>query len=392
MSNSLPYTAYWNKDRLKKIREFTQGKETPFLVVDLNRVAKAYDELHTAMRGAKIYYAMKANPHPSVIALLCKKGSYFDVASRFEIDQLIALGVEPERFSYGNTIKKEKDIAYAFQKGIRYFTTDSRSDMEKLAAQAPGAHITFRLLLDGGGADWPLSRKFGAHPDMVYRLIKEATELGLDPYGISFHVGSQQRDIGQWDSAIARVRYLFDALREEGIVLRAINLGGGFPAKYLQPTASTHEYATLIKRYLREDFGDEKLELIVEPGRSITGDAGIIFSEVVMISQKSDTQDVRWVYLDVGKFGGLIETLDEAIKYPIFVEGKERVKKTSEVILAGPTCDSCDILYEDFKYHLPDSLKEGERVNIFSTGAYTTSYSSVGFNGFPPLATYMFED
>lgn len=391
-NGSQPQTAYISKERLKKIQEFAQNKETPFLVIDLKRVAKGYDELHASMRGAKIYYAAKANPHNAVLSLLNKKGSYFDVASRYEIDQLLGLGIAPERMSYGNTIKKAKDIAYAYGKGIRYFTTDSRSDVEKLAENAPGALITFRLLLDGEGADWPLSRKFGAHPDMIFRLIKEAKELGLVPYGLSFHVGSQQRDIGQWDSAIARCRYLFDALKTERITLKAINLGGGFPAKYIQPTPSTREYATLIKRYLREDFGDDKLEIIVEPGRSITGDAGIIFSEVVMVSQKSETQDVRWVYLDIGKFGGLIETLDEAIKYPIFVEGKERVKKRSDVILAGPTCDSCDILYEDFKYKLPDTLREGDRVNIFSTGAYTTSYSSIGFNGFPPLKTYVFEE
>jgi ornithine decarboxylase len=264
--------------------------------------------------------------------------------------------------------------------------------VEKLAQHAPGSKITFRLLLDGEGADWPLSRKFGAHPDMIYHLIKEAKKAGLVPYGVSFHVGSQQRDIGQWDSALARCRYLFDALRTDRITLQAINLGGGFPAKYIQPTASTGEYARLIKRYLKEDFGDDELEIILEPGRSIAGDAGIIFSEVVLISQKSETQDVRWVYLDVGKFTGLIETLGEAIKYPIFVEGKDRAKKTSPVILAGPTCDSCDILYEDFKYLLPDSLKEGDRVNIFSTGAYTTSYSSVNFNGFPPLSVHIFDE
>ncbi len=375
--------------RLKTIREFAKGKETPFLVLDLKVIAKNYDELHRAMRTAKIYYAVKANPNPEVLKVLFRKGSNFDVASRYEIDQLLRLGVPPTRLSYGNTIKKYKDVAYAYKKGIRYFTTDSYGDVENLAKYAPGSHVTFRLLLEGGGADWPLSRKFGAHPDMIFYLIKEAKKLGLVPYGLSFHVGSQQRDIGQWDNAIAKCRYLFDALKTEKIRLKAINLGGGFPAKYIHPTEPTKEYAHQIKRYLKEDFGDDKLDIILEPGRSIAGDAGILFTDVVLVSQKSETQDTRWVYLDVGKFNGLTETLDESIKYPIFVEGKEKARDVSEVILAGPTCDSCDILYENYKYKFPDNLKEGDRINIFSTGAYTTTYSAVEFNGFPPLKVYV---
>lgn len=378
--------------RLKKIRAFAKGKETPFLVLDLKVIEKSFDELKRSMRTAKICYAVKANPHPQVLKLLYKKGSYFDVASRYEIDQLLRLGIPASRMSYGNTIKKAKDIAYAYGKGIRYYTTDSYDDVEKLAKFAPKSFITFRLLLEGGGADWPLSRKFGAHPDLIYNLIKEAKKLGLVPYGLSFHVGSQQRDIGQWDNAIARCRYLFDALKTDRIRLKAINLGGGFPAKYLHPTEPTREYAQQIKRYLKEDFGDDKLEIILEPGRSISGDAGIIFTEVVLVSTKSETQGVRWVYLDIGKFSGLIETLDEAIKYPIYAEGREQAHDVSGVILAGPTCDSCDILYENFKYELPNNLKEGDRINIFSTGAYTTTYSAVAFNGFPPLKVYVFEE
>ena len=112
-------------------------------------------------------------------------------------------------------------------------------------------------------------------------------------------------------------------------------------------------------------------------------------SEVVLVANKSETDDTKWVYLDVGKFNGLIETIDEAMKYPIFVEGKEDETKTSEVILAGPTCDSYDTIYEDYKYKMPDSLKAGDRLNIFTTGAYTLSYCSVNFNGFPPLKMYI---
>lgn len=380
---------FLTKEGFEKLRDFADSKETPFVVIDLEKISERYDELVRVLPNAKIYYAVKANPNDEVLGTLHKKGSHFDVASIYEINQMLGLGVGPEKLSYGNTIKKERDIAYAYGKGIRLYTSDSDSDVEKLAKNAPGSRVMFRLLLDGEGADWPLSRKFGAHPDKIFNLILKARELGLIPYGLSFHVGSQQRDVGQWDNAIALCRYLFDALKKEGVTLGALNLGGGLPAHYLRPTPETAEYMKSIKRYLEEDFPKENMDIILEPGRSIAGDAGVIVSEIVLISKKSDTHDTRWVYFDVGKFNGLIETLDESIKYPIFLDRVFERNNASEVILAGPTCDSCDILYENFKYKLPDDLKEGERVYICSTGAYTTSYSSVAFNGFPPLKTYI---
>lgn len=383
---------YISENDFERLKKFSVGKETPFLALDLEKIGARYDELVKRMPKAKVYYAIKANPMDEVITTLAKRGAFFDVASVYEINQMLRLGISPDRMSFGNTIKKAKDIAYAYSKGIRLFTTDSHSDVENLAQNAPGAEVMFRLLLDGGGADWLLSRKFGAHPDMIYKLILKARDLGLSPYGVSFHVGSQQRDIGQWDNAIALCRYLFDSLKTEGIKLRAINLGGGLPAHYLKPTSETKVYLKSIKKYLEEDFPKNNLELILEPGRSIAGDAGVIVSEVILVSKKSETQGIRWVYLDIGKFGGLIETLDESIKYPILTEYETTKDEISEVILAGPTCDSYDILYENYKYKLPNDLKEGDRVYIISAGAYTTSYSSVNFNGFPPLKTYIMEE
>ncbi len=376
------------KEELERFLAYAEGKETPLLILDKNKIGAKFDELAASMPTAKIYFAMKACPNDQILSLLRDKGSYFDVASRFEIDQLVSLGIPAERMSYGNPIKKAKDIAYAHKKGITLYTSDSYADIEKIAKEAPGAKVNFRILLDGSGADWPLSRKFGAHPDMVYHLVKRAKELGLDPYGIAFHVGSQQRDIGQWDAAIALVKYLFDSLRADGIALRCINLGGGFPAHYLKPTKEVPEYAKNILRYIKEDFPEGELDLIIEPGRSMTADAGVIVTEVSLISKKSTEDDTRWVFLDVGKFGGLIETMDEAIKYPILTAKEMKggdATEGGEVILAGPTCDSADILYENYKYRLPDDLKDGDHLFILTTGAYTMSYSAVCFNGFPPL-------
>jgi ornithine decarboxylase len=266
------------------------------------------------------------------------------------------------------------------------FATDSEEDLRSIARNAPKSRVYFRILTEGTGSDWPLSRKFGAHADVIFSLVKLAKDLGLDPYGLSFHVGSQQRDIGQWDDAIARCTYLFEACRLIGIDLKLINLGGGFPANYLEPTQPLEMYTSEIKRFLKEDFPEELPEIIVEPGRSLTADAGILVSEVVLVSKKSKNNLYRWVYLDVGTFGGLIETIGEAIKYPIYFD---KDGKSEEIILAGPTCDSMDVMYETHRYRMPATTQAGDRCYILTTGAYTQSYSSVYFNGFPPLSAYV---
>ena len=380
-------TDYYDQATFDRIKAFADTKETPFLVVDTATVERQYDELVAAFPFAKVYYAVKANPAPEIISLLHKRGSNFDIASIYELDRAMGLGVPAENISYGNTIKKSRDIRYFFDKGVRMFATDSEADLRNIAKAAPGARVYVRILTEGTQtADWPLSRKFGCQTDMAMDLLVLARDLGLEPYGVSFHVGSQQRDIGTWDAAIGKVKLIFERLREEdGIVLKMINMGGGFPANYVTRTNDLATYAEEITRYLEEDFGDDMPEIVLEPGRSLVSNAGILVSEVVLISRKSRTSLNRWVFTDVGKFSGLIETLGESIKFPIYTEKKGELE---EVVLAGPTCDSADIMYEDHKYPLPLNLSIEDRLYWFSTGAYTTSYSAVEFNGFPPLQAY----
>lgn len=391
MNGNREITDFLSRDEFEKIREFSKGRQTPFVLLNLRKIGEKYEDLKRMMPFAKIYYAVKANPCMEVLELLSKKGSNFDVATVYEMDQVMSLGIGPERISFGNTIKKEKDIEYAYKKGIRLFVTDSDSDMKKISRAAPGSRVFFRILCDGSGADWPLSRKFGAYPDSTYKLIIEAKKLGLEPYGLSFHVGSQQRDVGQWDNAIAQCKYLFESVKAKGIELKMINIGGGFPSNYIQPTEPIETYTNEITRFLNEDFPEGLPEIFVEPGRSLVADAGVLVTEIIMISKKGSASQYPWMYLDIGKFGGLIETLDEAIKYPIFSDNCNS-GKLKEFILAGPTCDSYDVLYENFRYHLPSCLKEGDRVYILTAGAYTYSYSSICFNGIPPLKVYIVEE
>ena len=382
---------YISDSEWKHFMSFSENLETPCVVVNLKTIKKNYQKLRENFPYADIFYAIKANPHEEIISMLNEMGSCFDIASRYELDKVLKLGVSPERLSYGNTIKKAKDIAYFYEKGVRMFATDSKDDLKNIAQFAPGSRVYVRILVENTtSADWPLSRKFGCHPDMAYDLCIQARDSGLIPYGISFHVGSQQRDIGQWNDAIAKTKYLMDSLEEEEeIKLEMVNMGGGFPASYVTPANDLSEYASEINRYLEDDFGEERPRIILEPGRSLVGDSGILVTEVVMISRKNNTALFRWVYLDTGLFNGLIETLNESLKYPIITAKDEGCKKWGEVVLAGPTCDSMDIMYEDYKYSLPTNLKPGDRVYFLTTGAYTSSYASVEFNGFPPIKTYI---
>ncbi|SIQ81035.1 ornithine decarboxylase [Aquipseudomonas alcaligenes] len=384
---SIKVEDYFAPETFKRMKAFADQQETPFVVIDKQTIADSYDQLVSCFPFAKIYYAVKANPATEITELLRDKGSNFDIASIYELDKVMKAGVGPERISYGNTIKKARDIRYFFDKGVRLFATDSEADLRNIAKAAPGAKVYVRILTEGStSADWPLSRKFGCNPDMALDLLILAKQLGLVPYGVSFHVGSQQRDIDVWDAAIAKVKVIFERLKEEdGITLQMINMGGGFPANYIQRTNSLETYAEEIIRFLKEDFGDELPEIILEPGRSLIANAGILVSEVVLVARKSRTAVERWVYTDVGKFSGLIETMDESIKFPIWTEKKGEAE---EVVIAGPTCDSADIMYENYKYGLPLNLAAEDRLYWLSTGAYTTSYSAVEFNGFPPLKAF----
>jgi ornithine decarboxylase len=373
----------------ERIRKFLRRRreDGPCLVVDLDVIRENYISFAKALPDTRVFYAVKANPAPEILKLLADLGSAFDTASIGEIDLVLAAGATADRISFGNTIKKERDVARAYELGVRLFAVDSENEVEKVARAAPGSKVFCRILCDGTGAEWPLSRKFGCVPEMAPRVLEHAHRLGLVAHGLSFHVGSQQNDVKAWDKALAAAVVIFRDLSERGINLSMVNLGGGFPARLRPNVPKVQDYGRAIFRALRKHFGNRIPETIIEPGRGLVGDAGMIEAEVVLISKKSDDDKVRWVYLDIGKFGGLAETMEEAIRYPI--RTPKDGDKTAPCIIAGPTCDSADVLYEKTPYQLPVSLEIGDKVLIEAAGAYTTTYSSVAFNGFPPLKAYV---
>jgi ornithine decarboxylase len=372
-----------------RIREFLKSRreDGPCLVLDLDVVRENYATFFRALPDSRVFYAVKANPAPEILKLLVELGSSFDVASVSETQAVLAAGATPERISYGNTIKKESEIAAAFKLGVTMFAVDCEAEVEKVARAAPGSRVVCRIHCDGTGSEWPLSRKFGCEPEFATDILELAHSRGLVAHGVSFHVGSQQHNVEAWDRALASTAAIFRSCAERGIFLSMVNLGGGFPARYARKTPKLESYGKAIFRALRRHFGNAVPETIVEPGRGLVGNAGAIEAEVVLIAKRSPEDELRWVYLDIGKFHGLAETIDESIRYPIRT-GKDR-DEMAPCVIAGPTCDSVDVLYEKVPYPLPLSLAIGDKVLIEAAGAYTATYSSVGFNGYPPLKQYV---
>lgn len=359
---------------------------TPCIVLDVDKVEQNYLAMHAAFPDAKIFYALKANPGRPILQRLATLGCGFDAASWEEIEMCLTAGAPPERISFGNTIKKTASIRRAHEAGIDLYVFDSPEELEKIAENAPGAKVFCRLVVATDGAIFPLARKFGTGTDMAIDLMKRAPDLGLVPYGLSFHPGSQQTGPEAHEAAIGQVAMLFDALEHDGIKLQMLNLGGGFPSKYQEEVASIEEFGHGIGRSLAYHFGNDIPEVLLEPGRHLVGDAGAIESEVVLVSHRSKSDPVRWVYLDIGVYGGLNETMDENTRYLITTSHDDG--PTGPVVIAGPTCDSFDTMYEKTNNRLPLALRSGDRIRLHNTGAYVTTYATNGFNGFRPLDEY----
>ncbi len=359
---------------------------TPCLVLDVDRVEANFRSIRRALPLARVYYAVKANPARPILERLVKLESSFDAASFEEIAACMAAGAAPAVISYGNTVKKVSAIRAAHAAGVTMFAFDSAEELDKLAAHAPGSRVYCRILVGNEGADWPLSRKFGTTVELARDLMVRAADIGLDPYGLSFHVGSQQTATATYEAAISKVGMLFTDLKDAGVNVRMVNLGGGFPIRYRDEVPGIDAFGDAIMHAMTECFGNALPEMVIEPGRSVVGSAGLVRAEVVLVSRRDPNDAVRWVYLDIGRFGGLAETEGEAIKYQFTTphDGGE----TGPVALAGPTCDGADILYERSNYRLPTALRSGDQISILSTGAYVTTYASQNFNGFAPLAEH----
>jgi ornithine decarboxylase len=361
----------------------TTAAPTPFLVLDPEVVVQRYREFVATFPGSAVHYAVKACPHPAVLRVLVEAGSSFDVASPAEIELVLDAVAAPDGLCYGNNIRTPRDVAAARAAGVRRFVTDSAEDLDVLGAEAPGASVLVRILVSDAGSATPFAAKFGAAGPEAVQLLRRASALGLDAAGVAFHVGSQQSRPAAFADA---ARQALEVVAAAGLHRPVLNIGGGFPIAYREPVPGIPEFAAAVRSAVD---GHGEVDLAVEPGRALVGEAGVLRAGVVRVSRRPGIDHRRWVYLDIGRYAGLAETEGEAIAYPLRTPG--RGGPCGPVVIAGPTCDGDDVLYRRTPYELPLDLRPGDPVDLLGAGAYTASYASVGFNGFPPPAVHVLD-
>jgi ornithine decarboxylase len=349
----------------------TQEIQTPFLLMDTDRIRRNIARIGKNIPNSAVFYALKANPGAGIADLVNKEQIGFEIASGGELKILASLGVEPSRIISSNPVKSIPFLKMAAEYGVSYFAFDSSEELGKISRYAPGSQVYVRLSVPNEGSEWPLSKKFGLEIDDAVELLSIAEAKGLHPVGITFHVGSQCRNPYNWNIAIDKAMILWEKAERKGIRLNLLNIGGGYPINYTKVVADIDTIERNIARHIAEKFPrDTKIHL--EPGRAVIGDAGILVSSVI---GKARRRDEDWLYLDVGVFNGLMESLG-GIRYTYVLEAKEGAERRWTI--AGPSCDSFDVI--DRNVALPDP-ETGAIILILSSGAYTVSYASE-FNGF----------
>jgi ornithine decarboxylase len=367
-----PGSEYIRQSTWDKVLKFIASTDipSPYLLIDKDLLGDKVSLIGRKIQNAKVFYAVKANPDKEVVRFLDGLGMDFEIASEGELAILSSLGVNGDRIISSNPVKSLRFLHDAVSYGVDRFAFDSKAEVDKLSVHAPGCRVYIRLSVPNEGSEWPLSKKYGVEIENAVRLLQYAVKKGLIPVGITFHVGSQCLNVYSWDTALDKSRQLWKAAGDRGIELSVLNIGGGYPIRYTKSVMDIEDIEDKINRSIFSRFPDN-IEVHLEPGRSVVGDSGIFVTSVI---GKALRGDENWLYLDVGVFNGLMESLG-GIKYSYIVDNRGEVKKWT---VAGPSCDSFDVMDSDVE--LPEPLI-GDTVLIPSSGAYTVSYASE-FNGF----------
>ncbi|GAB4489076.1 MAG: type III PLP-dependent enzyme [Thermodesulfovibrionales bacterium] len=366
------HTQITSRATIKKAIDFLRDSdlETPYLLIDRAKVRQKVHTIGRHIRNAEVYYAVKANPDVEVLKLIHQLGLGFEIASEGELAILNSIGVSKNKIITSNPMKSFRFLRMAAASGVAICAFDSEDEVYKLREYAPGCSVYVRLSVPNEGSEWPLSRKFGVEVDAAEELLILARKKGLNPIGLTFHVGSQCTNMYNWNSALDKAKDLWDRAEKHGIRLSVLNIGGGYPIKYTKNVVGIADIERNINRLISEKF-PRSTRVFLEPGRAVIGDSGIFVSRVVGTAERSGED---WLYIDVGVFNGLMESVG-GIKYSYIVEGAKDVRTWT---LAGPSCDSFDVIEKDVLLHEPEV---GSHVLILSAGAYTISYASE-FNGF----------
>ena len=358
------------------IRAMLKKHKTPFMLVRKDQLVRQYRRFRKALPGVTPFYAIKANPHPKIIKTFIKLGSGFDVASAAEMRTVLSLGAKPEKIIFANTIKSEEDIVSARKCRVKMMTFDNEPELYKIAEHYPGAHVVLRLKVDNHRSVVNLSLKFGADPDVAFPMIRKAKSLKLNPVGISFHVGSQSRNVENYLQALEITSNIFNMAEEADIPLKIVDIGGGFPIPHFDGEIGVNfeRMAAQIQKQIKLLF-DRKVTFIAEPGRFFAGPAGILVTQVV---GRAFRNNQNYYYLNDGVYQDFSGIVFDHCKYEF--KTLRRGQKFLSA-LAGPTCDSFDTLCMDAE--IPE-LYVNDAVYVKNIGAYSCASAVENFNGFPP--------
>lgn len=354
---------------------------TPFLVVSLDKVEENYRFMRKHMPKIGIYYAMKANPEPTVLRRLASIGACFDVASGGEIEMLHELGIDASRMIYANTVKDFHGMEIAQEVGLRRFTFDDVTEIPKIASCVPGADVLVRIRVDNERAMVDLNTKFGAKPEEAVPLLRAAERAGLRPIGICFHVGSQSLSTAAYEEAMLLCRGLFRQAEDAGLHLTDLDIGGGFPVPSADGlSVDLARMMESINRQAERLFPD--VDVWCEPGRYMCGTAVNLVTSVI---GTKDREDSRWYILDEGIYGAFSGIMYDHWTYPLYCFGTGRKLRST---FAGPSCDGIDILYKEV---MAPSMEIGDRVLVADIGSYA-GVSATRFNGFRIAPTLVYEE
>jgi ornithine decarboxylase len=358
------------------IRAMLKKHRTPFMLIRRSALERQFQRFRKCLPEVTPYYAIKANPHPGIIKTFIKLGAGFDVASASEMKQVLALGAARDKIIFANTVKSSEDIAAARRRQVRMMTFDNEPELYKIAEHYPGAHVVLRIKVINEGSVVNLSLKFGADPEDAHLILRKARSLGLVPMGLSFHVGSQSKNVENYLQALEISAQIFNQAREHDVPLKMIDIGGGFPIQHFDNEIGVNfeRMAVQIRKQIRQLF-DRKVQFIAEPGRFLVGPAGILVTQVI---GRAFRNNKNYYYLNDGIYGDFSGMVFDHCKYEFKTL---RRGQTFLSALAGPTCDSFDTLSLDVE--IPE-LYVGDVVYVKNIGAYSSASAVANFNGFPP--------
>jgi ornithine decarboxylase len=356
-----------------EVRRLVREFGSPLVVLDCERVRLQWRKLHKALPRVDLHYALKSMPHPAVVRTVIEEGGFLDLATTGEVQLAQRLAVAPERCIHTHPIKRSEDIANALEFGVRIFVADNPDEVRKFAHLPERAQLLLRVSFRNPGAMVDLSRKFGCDPEDLLPLARLAADLGIGVRGLSFHAGSQTPDARRHVEALeACVKLMAAARRERLGAFDTLDIGGGFPIDYARPVQDIGRFCAPLRAAMLKV--PKRIRVIAEPGRYIVGPAAI---GVASVMGRARREGHWWYYLDDGLYGSYSGQLFDHTRYPVepLREAAERLPS----VLAGPTCDSTDVIAENLM--LPE-LKAGDLIVGRAMGAYTWA-SATEFNFFP---------